>query len=161
MQTLKEYLQSWAEEDERTRDERFRIAHEWIGAVERLVDQVRHWIEQSDDKKIVEFDYEATKIREERLIPYVARVLVIRLNATEIRLVPIFRYNVGPYLKDGEIRVNRSYGRMDLTGGGKKYLLYRHEIDPADVWYIVDEDRFVPRKLDRETFEQALLDLLQ
>ena len=66
--------------------------------------------------------------------------LVIRMEAREVRTVPIARMVVGPELSNGIIRLTRSFGRVDLTDGVEKFMLFRSQKDPSDEWVIVEEE---------------------
>ena len=50
-------------------------------------------------------------------------------------------------------------GRVDITDGIRKYMLYRTLKDGQETWYAVDE-RFQAAPLDRSRFEAILQDLL-
>ena len=54
----------------------------------------------------------------------------------------------------------RSEGRVDMTNGADKYMLYRTVTPSEKKWVIVGEEDASPRDLNKETFEAALQDLL-
>jgi hypothetical protein len=59
-------------------------------------------------------------------------------------------------------------GRVDISGGGTKYRLYRTIQDGRDIWYVVDETPYLPGNkrrdtatpLTRECLEEILMDLM-
>jgi hypothetical protein len=51
-------------------------------------------------------------------------------------------------------------GRIDITNGSYKYLLYRKLNDANNEQWLVQDERAVLRPLDREQFEAILQDLL-
>jgi len=161
MNSLKEYLEIQADEALRTKEERQQIIEEWTKSIYGLISQVRLWLIDSDPHHILEISTAEHRLREEKLGSYDVPGLVVRLNSREVKLIPISRYNVGPFLRSGEVRVDHSSGRVDLTEGGRKYKLYRDRLEPADHWVVVDDEVYVPRNLTRETFEAAFLDLLR
>ena len=68
---------------------------------------------------------------------------------------------VGPLSSTGVIHVSRAYGRVDLTDGLQKYMIFRVENDPEDRWSIVEQDGFRMRAFDQVAFEEAFKALLE
>jgi hypothetical protein len=161
VKTLKEFLAEHAEIERGRADEKRAIQQEWISALRRLIQQIQEWLADSDPEHLLEIEERYHEIREVDVGVYTAPGLVIHLEAREVRLVPIARKVVGPHLSNGFIQVRRAFGRADLIGGGKKYLLYRSRTDPADEWVIVEDDGFRVKELDRQAFEEALQSLLR
>ena len=73
---------------------------------------------------------------------------------------PIARYVAGPLSATGVISVNRAYGRVDLTDGLKKFMVFRVDRDPEDRWNIVEQDGFRIQPFDQSTLEEAFKSLL-
>lgn len=161
MKTLKEFLAEHAEIERGRAHEKWAIQQEWIRAIRRLIQQIQAWLTDSDPEHVLQVREYHTEIREIGVGVYVAPGLAIRLEAREVQLIPIARNVVGPHLSNGLIHVKRAFGRVDLIGGGQKYLLYRSQTDPNDEWVIVEDDGFVVRKLDRPAFEEAMQSLLE
>ena len=92
---------------------------------------------------------------------YLVPSLQIRLEAQEVRVDPIARNALGPVWLEGAIHTGKSFGRVDLTNGAEKYLIFRVAVDPEDRWAIVDKDAYVPRELNRQSFDLAMQNLLQ
>jgi hypothetical protein len=53
------------------------------------------------------------------------------------------------------------FGRVDLTDGGEKFMLFRSQMDPSDEWIIVEDKGYTAKKFDRQSFEEAMQSLLQ
>jgi hypothetical protein len=161
VKTLKEFLAEHAEIERGRADEKRAMQQEWIGSLHRLIGQIREWLQDSDPEHLLKVEESYHEIREVDVGVYTAPGLAIRLEAREVRLIPIARKVAGPHLSNGLIHVRRAFGRTDLIGGGKKYLLFRSQADPTDDWVIVEDDGFRVKKLDRPAFEEALQSLLQ
>jgi hypothetical protein len=161
VKTLKEFLAEHAEIERGRADEKRAMRQEWTESLHRLIGQIQGWLTDSDPDHLLEVEESYHEIREVDVGVYTAPGLVIRLEAREVRLIPIARKVVGPHLSNGLIHVKRAFGRADLIDGGKKYLLYRSQADPTDEWVIVEDDGFVVQKLDRQTFEEAMQSLLE
>jgi hypothetical protein len=161
VKTLKEFLAEHAEIERGRADEKRAMQREWIESLRRLIGQIREWLVDSDPQHLLEVEESYHEIREVDVGVYTAPGLVIRLEAREVRLIPIARKVAGPYLSNGLIRVKRAFGRADLIAGGRKYLLYRSQAEPADEWVIVEDDGFRVKELDRQAFEEAAQSLLQ
>src|SRR5947208_2611814 len=161
MKTLKDFLHERAEIERGRADEKTAIQQGWIGSLHRLIQQIKAWLQDADEEhllKVVERYYELGEIE---VGVYTAPGLIIRLEAREVRVVPVARMVVGPFLSDGMTRMNRSFGRVDMTDGGDKLMLFRTRKDPSDEWVIVEQVGYTIRKLDRQAFEEALLSLLE
>jgi hypothetical protein len=119
------------------------------------------WLHAADKEHLLEIEEKNDKLREIDVGVYTVPGLVIWLEAYEVRLVPVARMVVGPDLSNGITRVTRSFGRVDLTDGGEKYMLFRTQKDPCDEWVIVEDRGYTFRKCGREAFENAMLNFLQ
>jgi hypothetical protein len=161
VRTLEEFLHERAEIERGRAHEKIAVQKEWIGAVRRLIDQMAAWLRAADTEHLLEVEEECHKLREIDVGVYTAPVLVIRLESQEARVIPVARMVVGPDLSNGTIRVNRAFGRVDLTDGGKKFMLFRSQKDPSDRWVIVEDEGYTIDKFDREAFEKALVSLLE
>jgi hypothetical protein len=160
VKTLREFLEERAEIDRNQADEKKAIQQEWIESVRRLIQQIKDWLIDSDPARLLEIDETSHELREIDVGVYTAPGLLIRYEAREVRLIPIARMVVGPDLSDGEIRMRRSFGRIDLTDGSEKFMLFRSQKDPSDEWMIVEDRTYVVRKFHRQSFDQAMQRLL-
>ena len=161
MKTLKEFLAERAEIERNRADEKKAIQQEWIWAVRRLIAQIQEWLQDADPGRFLEVKESYYELREVNVGVYTAPGLVIRHEAREVRIVPVARMVVGPFLSDGGVRMNRAFGRVDMTDGGEKFMLFRSQMDPSDEWVIVEDRGYVVRKFDREAFEEAMQGLLE
>jgi hypothetical protein len=161
VKTLKEFLSERAEIERGRADEKKALQQEWIWAVRRLVQQIKDWLVDSDPSHLLEIDESYYEQREVDVGVYTAPGLVIRHEAREVRILPVARMVVGPLLSDGIIRMNRALGRVDMTDGTEKYMLFRTQKDPSDEWVIVEERGYTTRKFDRPAFEEAIQSLLE
>jgi hypothetical protein len=161
MSTLKDFLAEQAEKLKDTQQEAARRRDEWVASVNRLNEHIRGWLRSSDPEQILEVCEEPHEIREQGIGTYTAPGLVIALGARIVRVVPIARNVVGPLSETGAVHVIRAYGRVDLTDGLSKYLMYRVEKEPEDRWSIIEEDRYRLESLDQRAFEAALQGLLE
>ena len=161
MSTLQDFLKQRADHIRDTLPERLRIQNEWIQAVERLINQLKEWLTASDPQHILEFFEDTVQRRESDVGVYLVKRLVIRLEAQEVQVVPIARNVIGPVTTSGATHTGRSHGRVDMTNGVNKFLLFRTQAEPSDRWIIVSDDTYVARDLDRASFDAAMQSLLQ
>jgi hypothetical protein len=161
MKTLKEFLHERAEIERGRADEKTAIQQEWIGALHRLIQQIKEWLCDADEEHQLEIEEEWHKLREIDVGVYTAPGLVIRLGARKVRVIPVARMVVGPHLSNGTVRVNRAFGRVDLTDGGKKFMLFRSQEDPSDRWVIVEDEGYTVDRFDRRAFDEAMQSLLE
>jgi hypothetical protein len=153
--TLTEFLQEKAK-DESQRD-RWRLREEWVGAVNRLIGQFQAWLREADRLGVLTMWTEEIEILEERLGAYRVPRLHVRLNATEVKVIPVARFNAG-IIYEGEGKGERKDGRIDLLGIGMRYILYR-VLGSEERWYALDE-KYASRLLDRERFEAIMKEML-
>jgi len=160
--TLKSFI---AEQAEKLRAEGSRAAQkrdEWVAAVDRLNRQIREWLTQADpDHKFLEVRERPYPLREEGIGAYEVHGLSICLGPREVRVEPIARNVAGPFSATGVIHVNRAYGRVDLTDGLRKFMIFRIEKDPEDRWNIIEQDGFRMQTFDQSAFEEAFKSLLE
>jgi len=162
MGSLKDFI---AERAEKLRTEEPRAVQkrdEWVAAVDRPNQHVKEWLAQADpDHKVLEVRERPYQLREEGIGTYEARGLSISVGRREVRVEPIARNIAGPLSATGVIHVNRAYGRVDLSDGLKKFMIFRVEKDPEVRWNIIEQDGFHMQTLDQATFEEAFKSLLE
>ena len=147
--------------------DRNRSRGEWLGAINRLLDQVRDWLREADPDDLLEIvPYKVERV-EKRLGIYDAPALKIRLGINSVNVLPVGRYAVGPLslelLKGIPGNAQRwgdlSGGSVDITNGERRHLLLRSIEDGQDHWYTVGEP-LSPAAFDRKLLEEILQDLL-
>ncbi len=80
-----------AKADELDVRDRHRRRGEWLGAIHRLLDQIRDWLRESDPEGVLDIEpYEVSRT-EQNLGTYDAPALKIRLGAGEVDVRPIGR----------------------------------------------------------------------
>jgi hypothetical protein len=146
-------LQSEKSKAERKRDE-------WVGAVDRLKVRIQNWLAEDDPRQLLQIGRLPFHLRERGIGSYRIDGLSIGLGPREVRLEPVARNVAGSVATTGAISMPRAFGRVDLTNGLEKYLIFRDAVEPEDRWRILDEDRHEARPFDRQSFEDALRDLL-
>ena len=95
---------------------------------------------------------------EEGLGTYRVPALKVGMGEAGVQVVPVARNVVGFVGPRGDVGV-RAEGRVDVTDGTRKYILYRTLQDGTERWYALDE-RFEAAPLDRPRLEAILQDLL-
>src|SRR5487761_2470824 len=123
--------------------DRKRSREEWLGALTRLFDQIRTWLNESDPEHLIEVvPFEVERV-EQRLGVYDAPALKIRLGTDSIDIRTVGRYTSATFsLPTSETKIGRARdwgdlggGRVDVTDGERKYLLLRVIEDGQDRWY--------------------------
>jgi hypothetical protein len=159
--SLKEFLKEQAENLRTQEPERAKKRDEWVAAVDRLCNQIKEWLDQADAEKILTVQGRSHEIREEGIGSYTVSGISISLGPRHVDVVPVARNVVGPLSTTGVIYVPRAYGRVDLSNGLEKFMLFRVEREPEDRWSIVGQDRPQMDRLDQSTFEAAFQSLLE
>jgi hypothetical protein len=161
MASLKEFLESEAENLRRAQAEALTERQEWITAVERLLTQIKEWLGQADTQRILMFDEAPIRIREQGLGTYEIPALTVGLGTREVRIKPVARYVLAPMRVIGMMQGPRARGRVDMTNGLDRYMIFRTEMEPEDRWIITEENEPLLEQFDRKSFESALKSLLE
>ena len=161
MASLKEFLKEQAENLRTQEPERAKKRDEWVAAVDRLCNQIKEWLAQADAEKVLTVQGRSYERREEGIGSYTVSGISISLGPRHVDVVPVARKVVGPLSTTGVIYVPRAYGRVDLSNGLEKFMLFRVEREPEDRWSIVGQDRPQMERLDQSTFEAAFQSLLE
>jgi hypothetical protein len=132
---------------------------EWIGAVGRLLDQVRAWLAESDPEHLLDVVPLQIQTIEPGLGVFNIPSLKIGVGDSSIQVVPVGRFALGVVGIRGGPGV-RAEGRVDITDGVRKHILYRILQDGQERWYVQVGD-FEARPLDRSRLEDILQDLLE
>lgn len=162
MKTLREFVEEQAKLLPVRESEAARKRDEWIAAVDRLNARVRGWIDEADpDHHVLRVEERPTRLREEGLGTYEVNGLAIALGPREVRLVPVARNVAGPASSTGRIQVSRAFGRVDLTNGIDRLMIFRMDKGPDERWSIIREDDYRMTRFGREEFEEAIQGLLE
>jgi hypothetical protein len=154
--TLLEFLRKNAPRDEVM----WRKAREeWIAAIDRLITQLRAWLSEAGTTELLDLEPLEFEKREQGLGTYHVKGLAIHFGGRTVKVVPVGRMvlaHLGKYAEPGH---EGAEGRVDITNGMYKYLLYRKLTNAGEQWFVQDERSGI-RPLDREQFEAILQDLL-
>jgi hypothetical protein len=155
--TLREFLLKNAPRDEMLRR---RWREDWTAAVDRLLAQIRDWLADAATAGLLDIEPLVFEKREQGLGAYRIQGLAIHFGETTVKVVPVGRRvvaHLGPHAEAGH---QNAEGRVDITNGAYKYILYRKLNDAGDEQWLVQDERSDIRPLDREQFEAILQDLL-
>jgi hypothetical protein len=159
--SLKEFLESEAEKLRSEQSEALTKREEWIAAVDRLLAQIKAWLAQADTKGILMIDGSPIRIGERGLGTYEIPALTIGMGTREVRIKPIARVVAAPLRETGRMPVPRAYGRVDMTNGLDRYMIFRTWKDPDDRWTIIEENGPLMEPFDQGSFESAFQSLLE
>jgi hypothetical protein len=154
--TLREFLLQNAPRDE---IERRRAQQDWITAVDKLLADLRAWLEAAGSADLLDLEQLEFHRREQGLGSYRVNGLAIHFGEHVVRIEPVGRRvlaDLGPYAEAG---FRNAEGRVDITNGVDKIHLYRKLTPTVDQW-LVKEERSALRPLDPAAFEAILQDLL-
>lgn len=156
--SFQEFLHQKAEEFGHL--EQVRLRGVWVGALQRLHDRIKQWLQESDPEGFLEFWTMAESVFDPHLGTFEAPVLDIRLGEASIRVRPMGWKVIGPSRSElgGSGRVE---GRVDfIERRSGKAVAYR-VVGPQDqdeTWWIAGElGGLTP--LDRGSLESLLQDL--
>ena len=145
--------------------ERNRNRAEWLLAINRLLEQIREWLRSSDPENLIDAVQYEVQLFERRLGIYDAPALKILLGASEVDVVPVGRFSIGPVPTEKvlshlgiEGASGTVAGRVDIKNKEKKHLLIRDVSTAQDRWFAVDERSSVAL-LDQSRLETILQDL--
>jgi hypothetical protein len=153
--TLSEVLDEYAVKH-RDKVEEFRTRRqEWIDSVTRLMNQIQQWLNETDKEKVLRIDPEIHRRGEELLGWYEVPGLTIYLghNTAEVKVAG--RSTLGRPIDGGKDGV-KAEGRVDISGGGYHFMLFRALTEQGEQWHIVDPDTRRSSLLTRETFDSAM-----
>jgi hypothetical protein len=156
MPSLREFLEQQAQNQDQR--ERFRRRQEWTTAVSRLIHQLRLWLQEADPNGVLTILPEEAELAEEGLGVYKVPGLHIRLDDRSVYVKPVGRNVLGFVWLPGDTRL-RGEGRIDVTDGGRRYILYRSLADGQERWFALN-DRHAATPLDQGRFEEIIQELL-
>ncbi len=156
MGTLREFLEEQGEQLKVVPSKAAHRRDEWVAAVDALMTQILGWIAEADPNHVLTIEERTVAIREEMVGSYEVRALTIHLGIRSVRVEPIARGVLGPLDRTRPSRPYRVFGRVDLTNGLEKSMVFRQLEDGASRWFITDEDGYGRRNFDRDAFEAAI-----
>jgi hypothetical protein len=159
--SLKEFLASEAEKLRSEQAEALTKRQEWVASVDRLLDRIKEWLAEADPRRILMIEEAPLRLSEQGLGTYVIPSLTIGLGPREVRIKPVARFVATPMRSTGVIFVPRVHGRVDMTDGLDKYLIFRVETDPQDRWSIIKQESSRLEPFDEDSFSSALMGLLE
>ena len=125
---------------------------------DQLYEQILSWIRETDAEGVLIIERIELERTEPSLGTYVAPALKISLGEAAVRVVPIGRDTHGSF-RDEEGNEWRYEGRVDITDGVRKYVLY-HATEGSPKDWIVYGDFGPVKRFDRARLEAILWDLL-
>jgi hypothetical protein len=151
--SLRDFLKEKAREQ--SQRERLVRRQEWVNAVSRLIDQCEAWLLEADPERVLQIvRLEFDKV-EAGLGNYTVPGLKVSLDETKITIMPVGR-NVASHRDIAKVR---AAGRIDISDGARRYILYRNEQGDGDSWVVWDE-QYRETQLDQARFEEIMKDLL-
>jgi len=161
MSSLKEFLDKQVDSKESRIAKATAKRDEWINALNQLNNRIKGWIDQADVNHVLRVEEVGYPLREEGIGTYDAPGLVITLVPWEVKLKPIARFVAGSLAATGAIHVRRAFGRVDLTNGIEKHMLFRTAKELDGPWIIVKQDGYRMSDFDQQSFEAALQSLFE
>ena len=159
--TLKEFLVSEAEKLRSEQSEALSKRKEWIESVDRLIIHIKGWLEEADPQRILRIEDGPLRMSEQGLGPYEIPSLTMGLGPREVRIKPVARFVATPMRSTGVIFVPRVHGRVDMTDGLGKYLIFRVETEPQYRWSIIQQESSRLEPFDEDSFATALKGLME
>ena len=155
MPGLRDYLQEKAKEHNMV--ERLERRREWVAAVTKLMEQLETWLREADPQRLLSVYTTMHPKLEQHLGHYDVPGLEVVFGDTQVRIIPVGR----AVLSSGDLGSPQmqAVGRVDVSGSGRKFYLFRYVVDGTDQW-VVQHWNGTVRKLDREVFDEIMLELL-
>lgn len=133
--------------------------HEWTEAIVGLLDQMQAWLSEDDASKVLHIQRGQERKVELGIGTYSAQTMTIALFDRLVEIVPLASTVVGAIGRKGDLGF-RAEGRVDMSNGVEKYMLYHVVTPDGKKWFIVDDRDYEVRELTKPAFEAALQDLL-
>lgn len=160
MASLREFLAAEAEKLHGEQIEARGKREEWIASVRRLLDQIKGWLGEADTKGILSIDESPLRLSEQGMGTYEIPALTIGMGAREVRIKPVARHVMAPLRATTMLQILRAHGRVDMTNGLDRYLIFRVGREP-DRWTIVEQNGPSVETFDQTSFESAFKSLLE
>jgi hypothetical protein len=159
--SLKEFLASEAEKLRSEQTEALTKRQEWIASVGRLLDRIKDWLAEADPRGILMIEEAPLRLSQQGVGTYEIPILTIGLGPREVRVKPVARFVAAPLRVTGRMQVPRAYGRVDMTNGLDRYMIFRVQMEPDDRWTIIEENGPLMKPFDQDSFESAFKSLLE
>jgi hypothetical protein len=130
---------------------------EWIDSVGRLMDQFRQWLQEADKEGVLRLDKEVHELGEEGLGWYEVPGITVLLGDRRVRIRAVGRNTIGR-ITPSEVQAQ---GRVDMTNGTDRCILYRVLDDQGERWVIYQPDTGKLTPLAREAFEATMARMLE
>jgi hypothetical protein len=160
MSILADFLKGRGEQHRAQEPTRRQVREEWVQAVDRLLKQIEGWLKDADPEHLLQVERKTVEKQEVIAGAYTAPALAITLGDRRVEVRPVARGVVGPFSKESPYGA-RSQGRVDLTDGTDRFMLYRFVNEQGEAWVYLDEEEYMPHPFEREVFERALVSLLK
>src|SRR5271155_578266 len=131
MTSFQEFLHKKAEEQRQI--SRRDLRDEWILAVDRLTALIANWLHESDPEGLLDLIPLTFDKAEKGLGAYKIQGLQIGVGDLAVKVVPVARLVAGSSNIVGE----QVAGRVDITNGIKKFILWRIIKDGVESWEVL------------------------
>ena len=158
--TFTEFLREQAAKQEAEVKAGKAVVDEWRAAIERLFEQIRCWLADSDPDGLIKLKQGEEELNEKGLGRYRVPRLDLRALGKWVGIIPKARKTVGVAKPPQRSAPERAIGRVDITDEMRRYVLYRYPQDGGDLW-LIDDLRSEPKPLDQQAFETALMSYLR
>jgi hypothetical protein len=129
-----------------------------VAAAHRLLERCQTWLAEADPGGVLDLQRSSQDKAEEGLGRYKAPVLLVEHGDTRVYIVPFAR-NTTRSLRLPSGQEVRTAGRIDVTNGVEKQVLYRVEAGGKERWYVAPERGDVIA-LNQDVFMALMEDLL-
>jgi hypothetical protein len=136
------------------------VVDDWRSSIDRLYDQIRGWLADSDPSGIIQIEQGERGVSEEGLGAYRVPTLSLRAFGKSVFVVPKAIHTIGTAHPPQKTVPERALGRVDITDEIRRFLLYRLRDEAgSDFWMINNSPSLglKDRLLTQQTFEAALM----
>lgn len=154
--SFREWLKGLEKEGEDHK--RREIKEEWVGAANRLIQKCLAWLAEADPEGFLLLRQSTQPKAEAGLGRYEVPFLIIDHADTRVHVTPFAR-NTARTLALGPGKEVPAEGRVDVTNGSEKWILYRTRAEGKERWYAV-ADRGDLVELNQDVFMAIMEDLL-
>ena len=158
--TFKEFLREQAAKEKVAAQATKSVIDDWRSSVDRLYDQIRVWLADSDPSGVIQIERREHEVREEGLGTYRVPRLDLRAFGKSVGIIPKAIHTIGSARPPQKSVPERASGRIDITDEIRRYILYRLRDEAgSDIWMINDSPGrgLKDMPFTQEKFEAALL----
>ena len=131
--------------------------NQWIASVSSLLQRMEVWLKESDPGNLLKLETRMIERIEDSIGAYKILALYVWLGSRVVDVTPVACNVMGPMI---EPREGYWSGRVDLVGAPYKFQLFRFSgSDDLDSWFIRDTRNYRLVPFDKESFDQALVEL--